>query len=128
MATEKIKLVQGDTKPVLLVDVKDNNTGLPIDISLSTTRLKIRMVDGTAIKESIVGALLPGKTEANGTITTTAPYDVAGFGGRVGFAWTPTALDTAGEMLGEVEVTFADLTIQSVFEVLRFKVREQFVP
>ena len=91
-----IKLVQGDTKPTLLVDVKDANTGLPIDISTSTTRLKIRMSMATTIKETLTGTLLPGLT--------------------------------AGDMLGEVEVTFADSSIQSVYEVLKFKVREQFVP
>jgi len=123
-----IKLVQGDTKPVLLVDVKDANTGLPIDISTSTTRLKIRMADATVIKETIAGTLLPGLTATDGTVSTVAPYDVAGFGGRVGFAWTSTALNTAGDMLGEVEVTFADASIQSVYDVLKFKVREQFVP
>ncbi len=126
MAT--IKLVQGDTKPTLLVDVKDANTGLPIDISTSTTRLKIRMASASVIKEVLVGTLLPGLTAADGSVSTTAPYNTSGVGGRVGFSWSPTSLDTAGEMLGEVEVTFADASIQSVYEVLKFKVREQFVP
>jgi hypothetical protein len=123
-----IKLVQGDTKPTLLVDVKDANTGLPIDISTSTTRLKIRMSTATSIKETLTGTLLPGLTATDGSVSTTAPYDVAGFGGRVGFSWSSTSLDTAGDMLGEVEVTFSDNSIQSVYEVLKFKVREQFVP
>ena len=123
-----IKLVQGDTKPVLLVDVKDANTGGPIDISTATTRLKIRMTSDTAIKDTIVGTPLPGLTAADGTVSTADPYDVAGFGGRVGFSWSADSLDTAGDMLGEVEVTFDDDSIQSVYEVLKFKVREQFVP
>ena len=123
-----IKLVQGDTKPTLLVDVKDANTGLPIDISTSTTRLKIRMTTETVTKEVLVGTLLPGLTAADGTVSTAPPYDASGFGGRVGFSWSPTSLDTAGDMLGEVEVTFTDGSIQSVYEVLKFKVREQFVP
>jgi len=123
-----IKLVQGDTKPVLLVDVKDANTGLPIDISTATTRLKIRMANAASIKDTIVGTPLPGLTLTDGTLNTAAPYDVAGVGGRVGFSWGADSLDTAGEMLGEVEVTFDDDSVQSVYDVLRFKVREQFVP
>lgn len=123
-----IKLVQGDTKPILLVDVKDANTGLPIDVSTATTRLKIRMANATSIKDTIVGTPLPGLTLADGTLNTADPYDVAGFGGRVGFAWGESSLDTAGDMLGEVEVTFTDDSVQSVYEVLKFKVREQFVP
>lgn len=123
-----IKLVQGDTKPTLLVDVKDANTGLPIDISTSTTRLKTRMAGDSATKETLVGTLLPGLTAPDGSVSVVAPYDVAGFGGRVGFSWSPTSLNTAGDMLGEVEVTFADASIQSVYEVLKFKVREQFAP
>lgn len=123
-----IKLVQGDTKPTLLVDVKDANTGLPIDISTATARLKIRMSGASTTKETLVGTLLPGLTATDGSVSTTAPYNVAGVGGRVGFTWSSTSLNTAGDMLGEVEVTFADSSIQSVYEVLKFKVREQFVP
>lgn len=123
-----IKLVQGDTKPTLLVDVKDANTGLPIDISTATARLKIRMSGASTTKETLVGTLLPGLTATDGSVSTTAPYNVAGVGGRVGFSWSPTSLNTAGDMFGEVEVTFADSSIQSVYEVLKFKVREQFVP
>ena len=54
------------------------------------------------------------------------PYDVAGRGGRLAMDWSATALDTAGEFEGEVEVTFPDGRIQTAFAILKFQIREQF--
>jgi hypothetical protein len=41
--TEKIKLVQGDTRPVLVCTIKDDTTGLPINISGATVRLSFAL-------------------------------------------------------------------------------------
>ncbi|MNR49010.1 hypothetical protein D3C85_1683290 [compost metagenome] len=54
------------------------------------------------------------------------PYDVAGRGGRLAMDWSATALDTAGEFEGEVEVVFPDGRIQTAFAILKFQIREQF--
>jgi hypothetical protein len=40
--------------------------------------------------------------------------------------WPAGALDTAGSFEGEIEITFADGTVQTVYDRLRFKVREEF--
>ena len=124
--SEKIKLVQGDTKPNILVSITDETTGLAIDVSFATTKMRLRAAGSTVVKEVIPGTPITGIVLADGTVSTVAPYNVAGAGGRVSFTWTATALDTAGDFEGEVEVTFSDTTVQTVYELLKFKVRPQF--
>lgn len=124
--SDKILLVQGDTKPNLVVSLTDQNTGSPIGLTGSTVRLKFRVAGGTTIKDTLIGSLIPGLVNADGSITTTSPYDQAGAGGRVVFSWNPTTLDTAGSFEGEIEVTFADGTVQTAYSLLKFTVRSQF--
>lgn len=124
--SDKIKLVQGDTRPTLIVNLTDETTGLPISINGATPRLKIRPLGSSAIKTILTGVTLPGLLLADGTVDSSGGYAVAGAGGRCAFAWTTESLDTAGEFEGEVEVTFQDSTVQTVYQVLKFKIREQF--
>lgn len=108
---EKIKLVQGDTRPVLTVTLTDATTGLPISVTGATPRLKFRAVGDTTLRVTIVG-----------TVTN-------GAAGQVVFDWSdePTALDgEPGDYEGEVEITFADNTVQTVYEILKFKLRQDF--
>ena len=123
---EKIKLVQGDTRPSLLVDLRDSITGAVISVAGAVPSLKLRMTGDTINKAVLTGVTLPGYTNEDGTINLAAPYTVSGSGGRCMFTWSALALDTAGEMVGEVDATFSDGTVQTVFELLKFKVREQF--
>lgn len=122
---EKIKLVQGDTRPALVVTVTDQTTGDPIGLTGATVRLKFREAGSETVKATLTGTLLPGIL-VNGSISVASPYDTPGAGGRVSFAWTAAALDTSGEFEGEIEVTFSDTSIQTVYDKLKFKVREQF--
>lgn len=125
--SEKIKLVRGDTKPQLKVVVRDDDTKEAMDISGSTVRLLFRQAGKETLQATVVGSLLTGFEEEDGTITTTAPYNVAGAGGRVVFPWADGDLDCAeGDYEGEIKVTFADLTKQTVYEKLKFYVRERF--
>lgn len=123
---EKIKLVQGDTRPQLVLSLTDPTTGEPINITGATVRMRFRQIGSASVKEVLVGATLPGLVMPDGSVSLDAPYDQFGAGGRAAIDWTPTALDTAGEFEGEIEVTFADGTAQTVFDTLRFKVREEF--
>lgn len=127
MAT-KIKLVQGDTRPQLRFSVTDPNTGLPIDFSnvATTVRFKFRAAGSEATKETIVCTKMVGRVQESGAIDTTPPYDTAGAGGRVALNWTATSLDTSGDFEGELEVTFDDGTVQTVFDLVKFTVRDQF--
>jgi hypothetical protein len=52
-----------------------------------------------------------------------------GAGGVVVFFWSdsPTILDgDAGDYEGEIEITFANSTIQTVYDLLKFKLRQDF--
>ncbi len=109
--SEKIKLVRNDTRPALAVTITDRETGLPVDVTGATVRLKFRAVGATALAASLVA------------------IPVAPASGSVLFDWTdePTALaGPAGDYEGEIETTFADGSVQTVFEVLRFRMREDF--
>lgn len=109
--SEKIKLVQGDTRPALLVNLTDDTTGDPISISGATVRLKFRAVGGSAILSTLTGSVIDG---ANG---------------QVAFYWAqdPTSLQGApGDYEGEIEITFADGQVQTVYDLLKFKLRAEF--
>lgn len=107
--SEKIKLVQGDTRPQVKVTLTDDTTGDPIDLGLGTVRMRFRAAGDATVLATIVG-----------TITSSV-------GGTVVFSWPEGVLDVdAGDYEGEIEVTFADTTVQTVFDTLKFKLREQF--
>ena len=74
---DKIKLVQGDTRPTLICTLTDENTGDPINITGATVLLKFRQVGATTLTATITGSVTNGA------------------GGVVAFFWTddPTALD-----------------------------------
>lgn len=108
---EKIKLVQGDTRPALVCTITDETTGLPISLAGATVRLKFRQVGETTLRSTI-----------NGTVADPA-------NGVVLFSWAtaPTSLDgDPGDYEGEIEITFIDGQIQTVYDVLKFKLREDF--
>lgn len=106
---DKIKLVQGDTKPALVVTLTDETTGLPINVTGATPRLKFRKAGATTLTETLTGSVTDGAA------------------GQIVFHWSDTALaGEAGDYEGEVEITFADNSVQTVYDVLKFKLREDF--
>lgn len=106
---EKIKLVKGDTLPQVLVTLTDEVTGLPVNVTGASAVMRFRALGTTTLIDTIVGTVLNG---ANGEVV---------------FAWGPTTLNVAaGDYEGEVEVTFSNGSRQSVYELLKFKVREDF--
>jgi len=125
---EKIKLVKDDTGPQLLISLTNDSDGTPIDVSetLTVVYFKFREAGSTTVKSTILCGKLTGFVEDDGSITTTAPYDVAGFGGRVSVNFAADTLDTAGEFEGEIEIQFEGGMIQTVYEKMKFHVREDF--
>jgi hypothetical protein len=109
--TDKIKLVQGDTRPALVCTITDETSGDPLDIIGCTVVMKFRPTGS-----DILQATVPG------SVVTNTP-------GRVVFypASTPAMLQgEAGDYEGEIEITFPDGQIQTVYDPLKFKVREDF--
>ena len=124
---DKIKLVQGDTRPQLVLSLQDSATGSPIDIGAATTVLKFRALGSTTILATMTASPIPGYVQEDGSISFAGPYANSGAGGRAVVNWSPTALtQDAGDYEGEIEITFADGTVQTVYDTLKFKLRSQF--
>lgn len=108
---EKIKLVQGDTRPAIVCTLTDDTTGAAIDISGATVRLKFRGVGATTNTAVVVGAVTNGLNGACVFYPASSPEMLQG---------------EPGDYEGEIEITFADGQIQTVYDLLKFKVREDF--
>jgi hypothetical protein len=109
--TDKIKLVQGDTRPAIVCTITDETTGDPVNITGATVVLKFRPTGSTTLQATVTGTVTSGST------------------GQVAFypASTPAMLTgDAGDYEGEIEITFADGQIQTVYDLLKFKIREDF--
>lgn len=107
--SEVIKLVQGDSRPQLLLTITDENTGAVVDITSATVRMYFRLAGTTGYLALLTGSVISGPA------------------GTCSIAWGPSTLNVAeGEYEGEVEVTFADTTIQTVYKPLRFRLRADF--
>lgn len=122
-----VKLVRGDTRPQLRFTINDENTGAFVDITGATVLLKFRASGSSAILFTRTGVLLSGLEQADGSITYAPPYDTAGAGGRVAFDFVAGNLDLdAGAYEGELEVTFSDGAIQTVYNPQKFTIRDDF--
>lgn len=126
--TDKLKLVRGDTRPQVRAIVRDETAKTPMDLTGATVRMLFRPAGGESLQATLAGVLLPGlEDEETGQVNSSPPYDVAGSGGRVAFSWSAGDLDCKpGEYEGEIKVTFPDTTLQTVYEILKFKVRDRF--
>jgi type 1 fimbria pilin len=104
---EKIKLVQGDTKPQVQFTIKQNES--PIDISSATVTLHFRAVGSTT------------------TLFSRQMVITDGSAGLATVVWQSTDLNQdAGDYEGEIEVVFDDSTRQTIFDPIKFKIREDF--
>jgi hypothetical protein len=120
--SETIYLVQGDTLPQLKLIIRDQNTAASgatldpedeatwakVDLTSSTVRMKVREIGSTTIKDTIVGVL-------------TDPEN-----GEVVFNFDADTLDTSGIFEAEVEYESSDGSIQTVYDLIKLQVREQF--
>jgi hypothetical protein len=120
--SETINLVQGDTLPQLQLTIRDQNAAAPgqtldpenpatwevINLTGATVRLKIREIGETVLKDTVTG-----------TVTD-------GLNGKVVFIFNASTLDTSGLFEAEIEVTTQGGGIQTVYDLIRLQVREQF--
>ena len=120
--SETIYLVQGDTLPQLKITIRDQNMAAPgqtldqedqttwakVDLTGATVRMKVREVGGTTIKDTLIGTL----TDA--------------VNGEVVFLFDSDTLDTSGTFEAEIEYTATNGSIQTVYDLIKLQVREQF--
>lgn len=117
-----IKLVVGDTLPELnftlkdsntaaagkTLDTEDNTTWAAINLTGSTVRFRIREVGSTSVLSTITGTVT---SAANGQVTVAFPSGT----------WT-----TSGTFEGEIEHTTSGGGIQTVQDLIKFQVRDDF--
>lgn len=117
-----LDLVQGDNLPQLTVTLRDSNKAAPgktldpedsstwavINVTGGSAKLKLRVQGSPDVKESLNGAITDGP---NGQMT---------------FLFSDTTLDAVGTLEGEIEYTDADGGIQTVYDLIRLRVRAQF--
>jgi len=109
--SDKIKLVQDDTRPALVCTITDDTSGAAINITGATVLLKFRAAGATTLQATVTGTVTDG---ANGVVAfypASAPEMLTG---------------DAGDYEGEIQITFTDGQIQTVYDLLKFKVRSDF--
>lgn len=126
--TQRIKLVQGDQLLQIIGSITEDDNGAPVNLAGAVCRLKFRQEGETTILFVSVGANIPGLEDEDGNVNTDPPYDVPGSGGRVAFVFPQDALNDVepGNYEGEVEVSFVGGAVQTVEDIAKFKVREDF--
>lgn len=110
---DKIKLVQRDTRPQLraTLSYEDTDPPVPVDVTGGTPRLYFRRTGESELIDTLEGVVTDGPA------------------GRVVFDWNPGTLDIevgTGDFEGQIEVTFADGGRQTVYDLLKFKMRPEF--
>jgi hypothetical protein len=120
--SDTLNLVVGDTLPELTLTLRDSNTAaagqtldpnnsatwVPIDVTGATVRLRLRELGSTEVKSTLTCSI------TNGTA------------GKVATDFPTGTLDKAGTFEGELEITFASGGIQTVYDLLKLKVRGDF--
>lgn len=123
---ETINLVQGDTKPELNFTLRDSATAIVTD---PVTVLDKEDSSTWAII-NITGYVVKLKFKAINSSTVLFTESLAiinAAGGICSMIWPADSLDvTAGIYEGELELTDGSSKVQTVYDKLKFKVREQF--
>ena len=120
--SDTLNLVTGDTLPELTFTLKDSNTaasGLTLDENNSATWAPIN-VTGATVKLRLREL---GSTSVKSTLTCSVTN---GSAGKVATDFPAGTLDTAGTFEGELELTFPNGGIQTVNDLIKFKVRSDF--
>lgn len=109
--TDRIKLVQGDTGPQIRLTLTDQQSGDPIDLTGATVTLHFRAADSDTVTFSRPAYINPD------TATT----------GVCVIDWEEGDLDVEpGLYNGEIEIVSGTGSRETIYELLKFKVREDF--
>lgn len=121
--SDTINLVVGDTLPEVTVTLRDSNkaaagqtldpndstTWDPIDLTSATVRMRIRKVGSTTVSSTL-------------TMTVSAPATE----GKAFTNFPSGTLNEAGLFEAEVEITYSGGAKQTVNDLLKLKVRDDF--
>lgn len=109
--TERIKLVQGDTAPQIRLTLTDTETSDPKDLTGATVTLHFREEGADTVLFSRAAFINPDEAET----------------GVCYIEWQEGDLDVdEGNYQGEIEVVGATGTRETIYTILKFKVRSQF--
>ncbi len=104
------KYVQGDTGPQLRLTFTDEDTGTATDLTGATVKLHFRAAGADTVLFSK-------------TLFITSP----GTAGEAIVNWSAGELDQdAGTYQGEIEVVRASGVRETLYDILKFKIREDF--
>lgn len=109
--TSRIKLVRGDTGPQIRLALTDTITGNPIDLTGAIVTLHFRAAFSDTVLFSRPAFINPD------TDTTGVCY----------VEWAVGDLDKEpGDYDGEVEIVSATGVRETIYEILKFRIREDF--
>jgi|TARA_B100001093_G_scaffold16219_1_gene14786 hypothetical protein len=117
-----LRMVKGDTLPELTITLKDSNTAASgqvldqensdtfanVDITGGTIRIRIRQIGETTILKTVTASITDA---SNGKVSMVFPSDT---------------FPAAGLYEAEVELTKSTGDIQTVVDLIKFNVREDF--
>lgn len=120
--SQTLNLVVGDNLPELTLTLKDSNSAAsgytldpdnsdtwdPIDITGATVRLRLREVGTTTVTSTLTCSIT---SPTNGVAITNFPTGT---------------LTKAGVFEGEVEIEFGNGNKQTVYDLLKLKIRDDF--
>lgn len=120
--SQTLNVVTGDTLPAMTFTLRDSNTaasGYTLDPNDSATWAAINITGATVV-------LRVREIGSTSTPTTLSGVVVDGSAGTVMVNFTSTTFPSAGQYEGELEITFSSGGIQTVVDLVKFKVRESF--
>lgn len=107
----RIRLVRNDTGPQVQVTLTDETTGTPINLTGATATLHFRSEE-TGLTLFSRDMTIPVGTATDGLATV---------------VWNTGDLDQEpGDYVGEIEVVLTTGIRQTVYDVLKFRLREDF--
>lgn len=109
VSDNRIKLVKGDTGPLVRLALTSDNTGLPVDLTGATVTAHFKSV---ATGSFVFSRAL--------TVLTPATQGIAVI------IWGATDLNqTPGDYNAEVEILFSSGVRQTVYDLVKFRIRDQ---
>lgn len=102
-------LVSGDTAAAITANITNNNSNTSENLSSATTLLKVRARNTSSVLFTVTG--IDGDL-TNGEVLFPMGNNMTGL--------------APGFYEAEIEVTYSDLSTLSVFEIIRFQVRDDF--